>query len=379
MAPPLVSVVVPTYREAENIPSLAAGIDSALRGFCFSGGDGDGNGDGDDATVSSRYELIIADDDSGDGIADVCAELSRRFPLRLLSRKSERGLSQAVLAGAGIARGEVVVVMDADLSHPPEKIAELARPLLSGDADFAVGTRYAEGGGADKRWPLRRRMYSAVATAPAKFLIPLSDPMSGFFAFRRAQLPAAAELSPIGYKIGLELAVKMRPEKITEVPIFFRERERGESKLNWREKINYLRHLRRLFWHRWPRRMEVFQFCAVGGMGMTIDLAGYYFLRELGSPHLLARAAAFWPAASFNWFLNRVMTFKTRPRDSRLPQWLKFCATSGIGFVCNWGTYALLTSAVPFFAEHLLLAFFAGVLVGTVFNFVGSDRIVFRE
>ena len=364
---PLISIVVPTYREADNLPALAAAISDSLAAQTKL------------QSNKQLYELIIADDFSDDGTDAVCAKLQTAYPLRLLSRKEDRGLSQAVLAAIAIADGDIIVVMDADLSHPPSKIAELALLLINNDADFAVGSRYTDGGGAAKEWPLHRRAFSALATLPAKILVPMADPMSGFFAFRRAHLPAANKLAPIGYKIGLEIAVKMPAKRIAEVPIFFRDRERGISKLNWRETLNYLRHLRRLYWHRWPKRTEVMQFCAVGGIGMTADLAVYFLLQSAGLSHLLARAFAFWPAASINWFLNRIMTFKTRPRRAGLGQWFKFCVLSGVGFVCNWGTYALLTSQLQFFADNLLPAFFAGVLVGTVFNFVCSDRIVFRR
>ena len=370
---PLLSIVVPTYREADNLPALAAAVNDALTGeetrnqlTTAAGYNGD-----------ALYELIIADDDSADGTDSVCEQLKKQYPLRLLSRKEDRGLSQAVLAGVAIAGGDIIVVMDADLSHPPEAIVQLVLPLINNEADIVAGSRYVGGGGADKAWPLHRRLFSAAATLPAKMLVPMNDPMSGFFAFRRGELPE--ELTPIGYKIGLELAVKMNAPRILEVPIFFRDRQKGESKLNWRETLNYFRHLRRLFWHKWPKRTEVVQFCAAGGMGMIIDLFVYFVLQGLGLSHLFARALAFWPAATFNWFVNRIMTFKTRPRPLRLKQWLQFCATSAIGFTCNWGTYALLTSKVQFFNDNLLPAFFIGVLVGTIFNFISADKIVFRQ
>ncbi|MGI9337852.1 MAG: glycosyltransferase [Gammaproteobacteria bacterium] len=371
---PLLSIVVPTYREADNLPALAAAINDALtdgesrKQLIAAAGGEDGDG---------LYELIIADDDSADGTNAICAQLQKEYPLKLLSRKEDRGLSQAVLAGVAIAKGGIIVVMDADLSHPPSAIAQLVLPLLNDEADFSAGSRYVGGGAADKEWPLHRRLFSALATIPAKMLVPMNDPMSGFFAFRRKSLPP--QLTPIGYKIGLEIAVKMPARRIVETPIFFRDRQKGESKLNWRETLNYLRHLRRLFWHQWPKRTEVVQFCAAGGMGMVIDLAVYFSLQGLGVPHLFARALAFWPAASFNWLLNRIMTFKTRPRPLRMKQWLQFCAASVFGFICNWGTYALLTSKVQFFADNLLPAFFIGVLVGTIFNFICADRIVFRQ
>ena len=205
--------------------------------------------------------------------------------------------------------------------------------------------------------------------------------MSGFFAFRSADMPAAEKISPIGYKIGLEILVKGEYDKarVKEVPIKFQDRRHGQSKLNLKEQFNYLRHLRRLYHFRWPKRMEIGQFCAVGGGGMLIDISVYLALRMVGTPHLAARAIAFWPAVSFNWFLNRKMTFKTRPHESHIKQWAKFSVASLFGFAFNWGTYAILTLNTTFFSEHLLLALLVGVLVGTVFNFISSDLLVFRQ
>lgn len=358
-----ISVITPTYREAENLPLLIEAVDQAL------------------VAAGYTYELIVANDDSGDDTAPVCAQLESRFPLRLLSSKMRRGLSGAVVDGIKSARGEIIVVMDADLSHPPNKIAAMVEILLHKEADFVVGSRYAPGGSVDARWPWRRRFNSWAATLPAKFLTSLKDPMSGFFAFRSADMPAAEKISPIGYKIGLEILVKGEYDKarVKEVPIKFQDRRHGQSKLNLKEQFNYLRHLRRLYHFRWPKRMEIGQFCAVGGGGMLIDISVYLALRMVGTPHLAARAIAFWPAVSFNWFLNRKMTFKTRPHESHIKQWAKFSVASLFGFAFNWGTYAILTLNTTFFSEHLLLALLVGVLVGTVFNFISSDLLVFRQ
>ena len=391
-----VSVVVPTFREAENIPHLTRAIDAAMRkpdrlsdagdattatesssasepagGKSFGGGGGGGK----------NYELIFADDPSGDATAEVCAELAREFPVRLLTRSGPRGLSPAVVDGLAAATGEFVVVMDADLSHPPEKIPEMVAALRDGRADFVVGSRYVSGGETDSDWGFFRRLNSRVATLLALPLAPLADPMSGFFALRRDKVPPPESLSPIGYKIGLEIAVKagFKRGRIWETPIRFRDRARGESKMTLREQVNYLRHLRRLFHHKWPKRMEVLQFCAVGGVGLALDVACYYLLQAAGLPHLWARALAFWPAVTSNWFLNRVMTFKTRPRDFAPRQWLKFVGVSVVGFGVNWGAYATLTSASAWFDERRILALLAGVLVGTAWNFLASDNLVFRR
>ena len=361
MPAPDVSVVVPTYREAVNLPALAGGIAEALAGC--------------------NYEIIIADDCADDGTEAVCAQLAAGIPLRLLSRKSNRGLAPAVLDGIAAAGGEIVVVMDADLSHPPEKIPAMIAPLQQGDADFVVGSRYVEGGALGGDWPWWRRVNSLAATWLARPLTPLADPMSGFFALRRRQMPAAEALSPLGYKIGLEIIVKAghARQRVREVPIFFSDRRYGESKMGLREQVNYLRHLRRLYHYRWPKKMEVLQFGFVGGTGFCWDVLFYYLLQAGGVSHLWARAVAFWPGVTSNWFLNRIMTFKTRPRIAPSLQWAQFVVASLIGFAINWGVYALLTTYSEFFMQHRFGAFIIGILAGAVFNFVASDKLVFRH
>ncbi|MCH9704929.1 MAG: glycosyltransferase family 2 protein [Proteobacteria bacterium] len=358
-----ISIVVPTYGEEKNIPLLVERIDNVLTNTDYS------------------YEIIISDDVSGDNTEQVCQELAQRFPLRLLSRTENRGLSPAVIDGITIATGDAVIVMDADLSHPPEKIIDIAELLLKKEADFVVGSRYVKGGGLDESWPWWRWLNSIIATLPARWLVPLADPMSGFFGLRRADMPAMEILSPIGYKIGLELLVKsgFRKERVREVPILFRDRIHGESKMTLREQLNYLRHLRRLYHYRWPKYIEILQFLAVGSCGLIIDIACYLLLIAFGTPHLIARACSYVPAVTFNWLLNRTMTFGHRPRRPQLAQWLQYSVGSIVGFCASWGTYALATQYISFFDEHRLLAFITGVVVATVFNFLLSDLLIFRK
>jgi len=225
----VISVVVPTYQEAENLRPLAEEIDAALtvRGY--------------------DYELLFVDDDSADGSEEICAELSERYPVRIVVRKAERGLATAVVHGITVSTGDILVVMDADLSHPPSAIPELVEPLTSGKSDFVLGSRYVEGGSIHERWTLLRKLNSLIASRLARPLCPLEDPMSGFFALRRADLPVPRLLSPIGYKIALEIFVKGSFENPSEVPIHFAERRHGESKLSLEEQLRFLRHLGRLY------------------------------------------------------------------------------------------------------------------------------------
>jgi len=230
------SIVVPTYEEAENLPSLVGRIEAAV------------------SAAGLAYEVIVVDDASPDDTEAVCARLAERFPLRLVVRTAERGLSTAVLAGFERARGERVVVMDADLSHPPEQIPALVAALDGPGVDFVVGSRYVAGGSTEEGWGLLRQLNSRVASALARPLTRIRDPMAGFFGIRRRRVLAARErLDPVGYKIGLELLVKCECRGVVEVPIRFARRHRGRSKLDLGEQLAYLRHLARLYRHRLGR------------------------------------------------------------------------------------------------------------------------------
>ncbi len=228
---PLISIVVPTFQEAANVELLATRVHEAM------------------AARATEYELILVDDDSRDGIDAAAAQLAARgLPVRLIVRTGERGLATAVLRGFAEARGEVLVCMDGDLSHPPRKILELTDALDRGDADFVLASRYVADGGSDEDWGFLRRLNSRLATWLARPFTAVKDPMSGFFALRRSTLRAGMDLRPIGYKIALELIVRCRCRRIVEVPFCFANRSRGRSKLSLREQINYLRHLGRLAW-----------------------------------------------------------------------------------------------------------------------------------
>jgi dolichol-phosphate mannosyltransferase len=357
---PYTSIVIPTFREAENLGMLVPRVFECLA----------------DAAISG--ELIIVDDDSGDGTADLCDRLRRRYRVRLLTRKSERGLSTAVIHGMNHARGEVIVVMDADLSHPPEKIPELLHELASQHADFVIGSRYVKGGQVDQHWGLFRWLNSAVATALARPLTSAKDPMAGFFAIRRATFEAAAPLDPIGYKIGLELIVKCRCKQVVEVPIEFRDRVRGESKLSLRQQIDYLRHLKRLYDFRFGALARPIQFVFVGCTGMVIDLVSFSLLVNL-LDFGTARALAIWLAMTWNFWLNRRLTFAYALDRHPFPQYVLFCLSCLLGATVNWGVSFTLHRFVEFFSRAKILAALCGIVAGTGFNFLMSDRLVFRR
>ncbi|NNM84443.1 MAG: glycosyltransferase [Phycisphaerales bacterium] len=270
-----ISIVVPTFREAENLPELVGQLAAAL------------------APAGWAWELIVVDDNSSDGTPQVLATLKQEHPqLRFLIRMEDRGLSSAVLTGCAMARYNYVVVMDADLSHPPESVPLLVQPLLKNTADFVIGSRYVAGGRTED-WGAFRWLNSAVATALSRpFVGAVKDSMAGFFAFRRNMLASCDELNPIGYKIGLELLVKARITRITEVPIVFRNRIHGQSKLTLKEQFRYLEHLSRLYDYKYPKGSPRLKFLIVGAFGACAALAAVHVLYEwMHLPYLPALTA----------------------------------------------------------------------------------------
>lgn len=229
-----VSIVIPTLNEAANLPALLHRIDVAMG--------------------ETAYEVVVVDDASRDGTVAVCARLAEEYPLQLHVRDFPvGGLSGAVLLGLSLSRGNILVVMDGDLQHPPECLPALVAPLREQEADFVLGSRYVAGGRILDFWGLLRRLNSRVATLLAAPLAgAVRDPMSGFFALRRDLYEQAKGLNPLGYKIGLELLCKCPVRRLREIPIHFGVRSQGSSKLTLSQQLAYLAHLVRLYEFRYP-------------------------------------------------------------------------------------------------------------------------------
>jgi dolichol-phosphate mannosyltransferase len=382
----MVSIVVPTYKEVENLRPLVGRVSQVM------------------PAVGCPWEILIVDDDSRDGSDRVVAELAAEgLPVRLIVRVGRRGLSSAVIEGFQQARGDLLVCMDADLSHPPEAIPGMLECLKEGDVDFVIGSRYVPGGRTDESWGVFRWLNSKVATLLARPFTRVSDPMAGFFALPRSVFQQARELSPIGYKIALELIVKCACKNIREVPIHFVNRKFGASKLSLREQFNYLKHLKRLADFRYGALSRFFQFCLVGGTGSVVDLASYALLIALAVPHFrraiaalapresffavhqaglalaAGRALAIWIAMTWNFFFNRRLTFSHSRGGNVLQQYWKFVAACSLGAVVNWFISVLLPARIAFFDAHKLTAAVAGIAAGLLFNFALSQQWVFRR
>jgi dolichol-phosphate mannosyltransferase len=201
----VISLVIPTLNEVENIAPLLARLAECR---------------------PVPDEIIFVDDGSTDGTRESIR--AQAWPGALASL----GLAGAVVAGARAATGEWLIVMDADLSHPPEKIAELLEPLLQGRADMVIGSRYVKGG-TTPGWPIWRKIMSRVAAALAYPLTGVHDSMCGFFAMPTRLLLEFAPAAT-GFKIAFEAIVQGGKNlRVVEVPIAFRDRTRGASKMNF--------------------------------------------------------------------------------------------------------------------------------------------------
>ncbi len=233
--PTLVSIIIPTLNERESLPTL---FDEFMHPAAELTG------------KDVSLELIIVDDGSTDGTADYAKseDANRPFTIRVISR-SERGLATAVIRGFAEATGEYLIAMDADGSHPATLIPEVVHALTSG-ADLVLPSRYMPGGGSED-WTYIRKFISRTATLMARVVgIRASDPMSGFFGLKRSVIDGVT-LSPIGYKILLEVLVKGTYRSSQEIAYIFRNRVRGESKMTSKVVLEYLKHLGKLWlWKR---------------------------------------------------------------------------------------------------------------------------------
>lgn len=358
-----VCIVVPTYREAKNIPVLIEKIDAAMKA----------------ARIS--YEITVVDDNSRDGIIEAVQGLGKKYPVSIKVRTAEKGLSSAVIAGFPMSDSDIIVVMDADLSHPPEKIPEVVRPIIEGKADFVIGSRFVKGGGA-AHFNIYRRLNAWVSKMIARPFTRANDPMAGFFGFPRRILENITELNPLGFKIGLELIVKAAPRTIMEIPIQFRERLYGESKLSLKEQVNYLLHIKRLLEYKYRTFAEFIKFCMIGSSGMAIDLSLVFISMEmLHIEFRISRLIGFLCAMTSNFFLNRRFNFKNARSGNIIRQYAAFFITSIAGGSANWLLSVYLVENVDFFQTSYLYLFaaFLGIIAGVTINFSGSKLIVFKN
>ncbi len=349
-----ISLIIPTYNEHDNIIPLTQRLNHVLSGH--------------------SYEIVFIDDNSADGTAERAASLKDEYPIKVIVRKNKRGLASAVVDGLKVTSGHIIAVMDADLQHPPELVPDLLREIEAG-ADVAVASRYVKGGGC-QGWGLTRRLMSKGAGFLAHLLLPatrqVSDPMSGFFMFNR-EVVAEAQLKPTGYKILLEILMVGKFQSVAEVPYTFVTRERGKSKLNARQQIDYLKHILSLM-RRTGELARFIKFCLVGISGVGVNMGLLWLLTELGGLfYLLSAAISIETSIITNFLLNNYFTFADRRqpgKKSLLNRLLKFNLVSLAGLGINMAILLLLTEGLGLF---YMVSNIVGIAAATLWNYLVNN------
>ncbi|MBU0766691.1 glycosyltransferase family 2 protein [Patescibacteria group bacterium] len=363
----MISLILPTYNEAENIPELLPKIEEILSGI--------------------PHEIIIVDDDSPDKTWQVALDLSQnKEDVHVIRRVDKRGLSSAVIDGFLAAKGDVFAVMDADGQHDMELLPKLYVAVKENNG-LAIGSRYIEGGSVGG-WDERRHFLSKIATKMALHIcsVKVKDPMSGFFALdRKVFEEVLPRLNPKGFKILLDLLVHVPKEtKATETPYTFGVRQLGKSKLSWKVQIEFLEYLYDVTVGRFIPLTFV-KFCIVGTFGVFVHLIAYGVISRSimdGDPLTIggfsfAVIGATEIAIIFNYLLNNSWTFAHQKLrgTSAIVGFFKYNVACSFGALANWAVSAYLFSIgwIDF------LAVFTGAIVGVMWNYTMNRMFTWRK
>ena len=372
MARPQVSIILPTYNESQNILEVLKNIKEIIP-----------------RQITSQ--TIVIDDNSPDGTGHVVEEYLKNTKratnhvIEILHNKTKTSLSSAILDGIRHARGDTVVVMDCDLSHPPQLIPKLVERLRN-RCDIVIASRYARGGKI-VGWPTKRRWISRLGTLTAKFCLGIkeTDPMSGFFACKRS-LFDGIKFDGWGFKILMELIIKTKGARIAEIPYTFQERKFGKSKLGLSVLFAYVTAVWKLYWYNNKKESRTsVQFFSKAGRFYTVGASGF-LLNYLVSHSMVANLDVWYVHAnlfgillsmSSNFLLDKIWTFRDRYFGVKqtLTQYAKFAGFSSLGAVVQ---LLIVFSAVEggwSYSSSLIV----GVLSAALGNFILNKKWTFKE
>ena len=358
---PVLSLVVPTFNERDNVNRLYRKLKTALRGVA--------------------WEVLFVDDNSPDGTWDVVRGLALRDSrVRCIRRIGRRGLSGACIEGILASSAPYAAVMDADLQHDETQLTKMLSLLQTGQAELVVGSRYIDGGSAASL-DRGRAGASALATEVAKRLLKVSiaDPMSGFFMIRRDRFEELAPaLSTQGFKILLDIVATAHGRlKTVEIPYTFGARLHGESKLDSMVALDFLGLVLAKFTHDIVS-LRFLLFALVGGTGLFVHLGTLFVaLRLFHVPFAGAQAAGAFVAMTSNFILNNFLTY----RDQRLKGFAILGGLLAFYLVCSVGLFANVGVAFSVYDKQPIwwLAGTAGALMGVVWNYAMSGLFVWRK
>lgn len=358
---PRVTIVLPTYNEADNV-LVAIDRIAAVMG-------------------ATPFEVIVVDDNSPDGTADRVKQRARTDArVRCLRRVGRRGLAGACIEGMLASSAPVVAVMDADLQHDESILPQMLAAIETGGQDLVVGSRFADGARVNGLSPLRHLgSRSANAAIQTLLRVRLTDPLSGFFMMRRDRFDAlAGQLSTQGFKILLDIVATARGRmKVAEIPFVFRERHAGTSKLDRLVMLDFAGlFLSKLVGGIVSARFLLFGL--VGASGVLVHLATLKGgLALLSLPFDWAQALATFVAMTTNFFLNNTLTY----HDRKLTGLRLLTGLLSFYLVCSVGVFANVGVAGWLYAYDQVwwLAGTAGAVVGSVWNYAASSALTWRK
>lgn len=356
----MLSVVIPTYNEKNNLEPLIREIDAALSDVC-------------------AYELIFVDD-STDDTPRLLEEISgARADVFYLHRDEKKGLASAAALGFHKAKGDMIAVMDADLQHPPQLLCAMYE-AIAGGADIVLPSRYIEGG-QDEGLSFFRKLASNCARYIGKLLLKslrhISDPTSGYFMMKR-EVVVGTRLRPIGWKILMEVLVMGKYARVEELPYAFRKRHADQSKMSVKATVQYFLHILSLI-ARSERERRFYLFLLVGLSGVGVDMLIYFAISSALSLHVnLSATISALCAMISNYLLNRNLTWRSersRNAASAALEFLKYALVSGMGIAIKNGfVFALFSAGMADWLCNLL-----GILGASLCNYFLTDRWVFRK
>ena len=373
-----VSIIIPTYNESKNIIEVLKSI-------------------GEHLPKNLLAEAIVVDDNSPDGtgkiVEDYLKEVKQKmgYTIDIIHRKAKSGLSSAILRGVQDAIGDIIVVMDSDFSHPPKIIPRLIDEIKHSKCDVAIASRYMSGG-AIKGWTLKRKLLSSTATGIAKrgLGISVSDPMSGFFAFRK-RIIEGLKFDAIGYKMLLEILVKTKGVKVMEIPYTFTNRMRGSSKLDSSTMLDYAKSVWRFYRYGNTIKNKESQtsarfiskasrFYTVGASGLLVNyLISLLFAdAAMNFWYIHATIIGIMFSMSTNFLLNKIWTFGDRNFEAKktITQYGKFIGFSSLGAIIQLGMVYIMVDSYQFaYPVALVLA----VATAASSNFILNKKWTFKE
>lgn len=343
----LVSIVIPTKNEARNISLL-------IFHFHFI------------ETMPQPFELVVVDD-SDDETAEVASQVGCR-----VIKGQGKGLGQAIIDGIEASQGDIVAVMDADLSHLPINVPDLLKPVLEQGYDMTIGSRYIKGGKIEG-WTLKRKIVSRVACLLALPITAIKDSTSGFFAFRKS-IVEGVKLKSSSWKIMLEILAKANPTAIKEVPITFAVRHAGKSKFNMKQVIAYLQHLVLLALFKYK---AIIKFGSIGASGALIHFTLLYTFTDIaGLWYIFSAILSIIAASTSNYILNHLWTFKDRGISNHILGWTKYQVMSGITDLMYLGMLALF---VEIFGFWYMLGALLAILIIFPVKFIVASTIIWSK